>query len=103
MGRTWAAEVARQAKGLGIVVAAVAVGATAGGVMSANAAGDAASHHRGASGADHRATPHATDSPGAQGVHGQCVSKVARDHEAVGGPHHNHGGAVSAAAHSCPH
>lgn len=37
------------------------------------------------------------------GVHGSCVSKVARDRNTVGGPHHNHGWAVSRAAHSCPH
>ena len=37
------------------------------------------------------------------GVHGACVAKVARDKTAVGGPHHNHGWAVSRAAHSCPH
>ena len=40
-------------------------------------------------------------SPGAQGQHGQCVSKVARS-DATGGPNDNHGGAVSAAAKSCP-
>lgn len=39
---------------------------------------------------------------GAQGVHGACVSAIARDESLVGGPHANHGGAVSAAAHSCP-
>ena len=39
----------------------------------------------------------------AGGVHGACVSKVARDTSKVGGPHHNHGWAVSRAAHTCPH
>lgn len=38
---------------------------------------------------------------GAQGVHGRCVSKVARG-DATGGPNDNHGGAVSAAARNCP-
>ena len=36
------------------------------------------------------------------GVHGSCVSAVARDKDKVGGPHHNHGFAVSRAAHTCP-
>lgn len=35
-------------------------------------------------------------------THGACVAKVARDKTAVGGAHDNHGGAVAAAAHSCP-
>ncbi len=39
----------------------------------------------------------------AGGVHGACVAKVAQDASKVGGPHHNHGWAVSRAAHSCPH
>jgi hypothetical protein len=34
-------------------------------------------------------------------THGACVSAVARDVTLVGGPNSNHGGAVSAAAHSC--
>jgi hypothetical protein len=34
-------------------------------------------------------------------THGSCVSAVARDTELVGGRNNNHGGAVSAAAHSC--
>ena len=37
------------------------------------------------------------------GEHGACVSKVAQDPSKVGGPHHNHGWAVSRAAHTCPH
>lgn len=37
-----------------------------------------------------------------EGTHGACVAKVARDKTAVGGAHDNHGGAVAAAAHSCP-
>jgi hypothetical protein len=37
------------------------------------------------------------------GEHGACVSKVARDTSKVGGPHQNHGWAVSRAAHTCPH
>ncbi len=36
------------------------------------------------------------------GVHGTCVSAVARDKDEAGGPHHNHGFAVSRAAHTCP-
>ena len=36
-----------------------------------------------------------------QGVHGRCVSAVATS-DATGGPNDNHGGAVSAAAKSCP-
>jgi hypothetical protein len=40
---------------------------------------------------------------GEDGVHGRCVAAVARDPDAVGGPHHNHGWAVSRAAHTCPH
>ena len=39
---------------------------------------------------------------GAQGVHGACVSAIAKDESIVGGRNNNHGGAVSAAAHSCP-
>ena len=39
----------------------------------------------------------------AGGEHGACVSKVAQDASKVGGPHHNHGWAVSRAAHTCPH
>jgi hypothetical protein len=39
----------------------------------------------------------------AGGVHGACVSKVAQDPSKVGGPHQNHGWAVSRAAHTCPH
>ena len=35
---------------------------------------------------------------GAQGEHGALVSKVAQDETAVGGPHNNHGGAVSLVA-----
>jgi hypothetical protein len=38
---------------------------------------------------------------GAHGLHGKCVSQVARS-DATGGPNHNHGGAVSAAAKNCP-
>ena len=38
---------------------------------------------------------------GAQGVHGRCVSAVARS-SATAGPNDNHGGAVSAAAKDCP-
>jgi len=38
---------------------------------------------------------------GGSGVHGACVSAVARS-DAVGGQNDNHGGAVSEAAHSCP-
>lgn len=37
------------------------------------------------------------------GAHGACVAKVAQDASKVGGPHHNHGWAVSRAAHTCPH
>jgi hypothetical protein len=46
--------------------------------------------------------PKSTAKSEAQGVHGACVSKVAQDKTKVGGKNHNHGGAVSAAAHSCP-
>jgi hypothetical protein len=46
-----------------------------------------------------------TKSPRPAGVagqtHGACVSAVARDVTLVGGRNNNHGGAVSAAAHSC--
>ena len=42
------------------------------------------------------------DESGDGGVHGACVSAVARDKDKVGGPHHNHGFAVSRAAHTCP-
>jgi hypothetical protein len=41
-------------------------------------------------------------SGGSDGVHGSCVAAVAQDHSKVGGPHHNHGWAVSRAAHTCP-
>jgi hypothetical protein len=52
----------------------------------------------------HAATPKpkSTAESEAQGVHGACLSKVAQDKTKVGGKNHNHGGAVSAAAHSCP-
>ena len=39
----------------------------------------------------------------AGGAHGAFVAKVAQDASTVGGPHHNHGWAVSRAAHTCPH
>jgi len=44
-----------------------------------------------------------SDGTSGGGVHGSCVSAVARDKEKVGGPHDNHGFAVSRAAHTCPH
>lgn len=44
----------------------------------------------------------AADKAGDGGVHGACVAAVARDKDKVGGPHHNHGFAVSRAAHTCP-
>ena len=43
----------------------------------------------------------AAKADGDQGVHGRCVSAVARS-DATGGPNDNHGGAVSAAAQDCP-
>ena len=42
------------------------------------------------------------DEGGDGGVHGACVAAVAHDKNAVGGPHDNHGFAVSRAAHTCP-
>ena len=91
--------VAGKARGLALLLVAVVMGGIAAlALPSLAASGGVASHH-----AQHKAAPHASDTPDAGGVHGQCVSKVARDKSAVGGPHHNHGGAVSAAAHSCPH
>ena len=42
------------------------------------------------------------DEGGDGGVHGACVAAVAQDKDAVGGPHDNHGFAVSRAAHTCP-
>ena len=39
---------------------------------------------------------------GSRGIHGRCVSAVATS-DATGGPNDNHGGAVSEAAHTCPH
>jgi hypothetical protein len=100
-----AAVLAGKAKVLGVVLAAVVAGGAAGGYVAASGSDDTSITLRsnGGQSAEHRAAPHATGSPGAQGVHGKCVSAVARDHNAVGGPHNNHGGAVSAAAHSCPH
>ena len=54
--------------------------------------------------ADDKADEKADDkAAAAQGQHGRCVSAVARDKGAVGGPHDNHGWAVSRAAHRCPH
>jgi hypothetical protein len=44
----------------------------------------------------------AEDKAGDAGTHGSCVSAVARDKDKVGGPHDNHGFAVSRAAHTCP-
>jgi hypothetical protein len=38
---------------------------------------------------------------GEAGTHGACVQAVAGDPAAVGGAHHNHGGAVATAAHAC--
>ena len=99
--------VATKAKAVGLLTAAVVTGAvTAGVVSSAAASGTVVSPQSNTHQA--KPTPHAheSDPPDAaddQGVHGKCVSKIARDKSAVGGPHHNHGGAVSAAAHSCPH
>jgi hypothetical protein len=43
-----------------------------------------------------------SDGTSGDGVHGSCVSAVARDKDKVGGPHDNHGFAVSRAAHTCP-
>ena len=52
-----------------------------------------------------KGTAKPAESPGTVGVagqtHGACVSAVARDKTLVGGRNNNHGGAVSAAAHSC--
>lgn len=94
--RMW---IAGKARGLALLAAALLAGGIAGGALpSLAASGGAVSHH-----AQHTAAPHASDAPDAGGSHGRCVSTVARDKSAVGGPHHNHGGAVSAAAHSCPH
>jgi hypothetical protein len=45
---------------------------------------------------DEEGTPEADGVDGA--AHGECVSDVARDEDAVGGPNDNHGGAVSEAA-----
>jgi hypothetical protein len=56
-------------------------------------------------GQDKPAKPQATKgepTAGERGVHGACVSAVARS-DATGGPRDNHGGAVSVAAHTCPH
>jgi hypothetical protein len=49
--------------------------------------------------------PDPEDSAGsgaAGGVHGSCVAAAAQDRSKVGGPHHNHGWAVSRAARTCP-
>jgi hypothetical protein len=89
------AVVGRKTKRFGAFAAAV----VAGGVLSSGLAGGAVVTHA----SSHPPKAHATGSTDAQDQHGRCVSKVARDHSAVGGPHHNHGGAVSAAAHNCPH
>ena len=43
-----------------------------------------------------------TAGTGAQGVHGRCVSAVARS-DKTGGPNDNHGFVVSKAAETCPH
>jgi hypothetical protein len=98
MNRTMIDVVAGKSKALGALAAAVLAGGIAGGIISSGLAG--ASPTPQVTGTP---TPHATSTPGAQGVHGQCVSKVARNKNAMGGKNHNHGGAVSAAAHSCPH
>lgn len=97
------AAIAAKAKGLGVLTAAVVAGGLNAGVLTSAAASSPTPSPSSSHGSQHPAPHNDTDSNDAQGVHGQCVSKVARDHSAVGGPHHNHGGAVSAAAHSCPH
>lgn len=53
--------------------------------------------------ADDKAGDKADEHGDEGGEHGRCVSAVARDKAAVGGPHDNHGWAVSRAAHTCPH
>jgi len=62
----------------------------------------AATAHGPATEADSAEAPDTEGGAGSGGVHGSCVAAVARDHTARGGPHHNHGGAVSHAAHTCP-
>jgi hypothetical protein len=91
-----------KAKLLGLVAAAVLAGGAAGGYVAA-ADGSGATLLRVTPSSAHASPKAEHPGNGAQGVHGACVSAVARDHSAVGGPHHNHGGAVSAAAHSCAH
>ena len=88
--------VGAKARGLGLLTAAVLAGGVAASALPSLAAGGSDDSHR--VGRTQRATE-----PDDRDAHGRCVSKVARDHNAIGGPHHNHGGAVSAAAHSCPH
>jgi hypothetical protein len=96
---TAAAALASKAKVLGLVTAAlVAGGATGGYVAMAHVTPHTFVLQTSAS--SHDSKPSTEDA--SQGAHGACVSAVARDHSAVGGPHHNHGGAVSAAAHECP-
>jgi hypothetical protein len=88
------AVIGRKTRRFGLFTVAV----VAGGVLSSGlASGAVVSQTSG-----HAPSTPATSSANAQDAHGRCVSKVARDHSAVGGPHHNHGGAVSAAAHNCP-
>ncbi len=111
MKTSWAAMAATKAKAVVALTAAVVTGGIVGGVLSlSGASADSLSVVSSSQSADRQDKTHAGQKAKAdptstepQGVHGRCVWKVARDKSAVGGPHHNHGGAVSAAAHSCPH
>lgn len=84
-----------RARALGLFMAAVIAGGIVGGALPTSASGNA--------GTSRPAQQVRQDTgPDTQDVHGRCVSKGVKDHVAAGGAHHNHGGAVSATAHSCP-
>lgn len=102
MSRSLMAVIAGKATSLAALATAVLVGGVVGGALSISNAGAQSGSPAAKVQSSHQAKPHASHSTDPHGVHGKCVSKVARDNDAVGGPHHNHGGAVSAAAHSCP-
>jgi hypothetical protein len=103
---TTAAAALGKAKLLALGVALATAGIGIGGYAATS--GGAGTHRIVPAASTARPTQAATPNPKstakseAQGVHGACVSKVAQDKTKVGGKNHNHGGAVSAAAHSCP-
>ena len=113
MGGRVMTAVTSRVRAAAVLGAAVAIGA-AGSAYALTASHDGATTVTTVADASRPSTtpsgpPTATGSSGDHGgsqqgtdTHGACVATVARDKTAVGGAHANHGGAVAAAAHSCP-